>query len=109
MVAAEGAENGFRRKSKPALILRYFLDMNRSFQNLKAHLRPGAKVALVIGTNKTTLGGDEFVINTPKMLTDLAYRIGFEVLEVHTMDTYPRYDLHQKNSINEEKLVVLMA
>lgn len=109
LVAAEGAENGFRRKSKPALILRYFLDMNRSFQNLKAHLRPGAKVALVIGTNKTTLGGNEFVINTPKMLTDLAYRIGFEVLEVRTMDTYPRYDLHQKNSINEEKLVVLMA
>lgn len=99
--------NGFRRQNRPSLMYRYFRSMAEFFINVKRSLRPGARVALVVGTNRTVLGGQEYVIDTPNLLADVATHCGYARVDAHTMDTYPRYDLHQQNSIDAESLVVL--
>jgi len=107
--AAAGPGNGFRRVARPALVLRYFKCMATFFRNARKALRPGGCAALVVGTNRTILGGREFVIDTPRLLADVSVHAGFVRDEVRHMDTYQRYDLHQKNSIDSETLLVMRA
>src|SRR5439155_26710585 len=99
--------NGFRRMNRPALAYRYFRGMSEFFQNVKRHLRPGAKLAFVVGTNRTTVGGTEFTIDTPALLSLVAEHVGYELVETRAMDTYARYDLHKRNSITSEQLLLL--
>lgn len=99
--------NGFRRRNTPALVYRYFRDMARFFQSALPVLRPGAVAALVVGSNRTTLGNTEFSIDTPQLLAEVAEHCGFESVGAEVMDTYHRYDLHQKNSIIDEMLVLV--
>jgi site-specific DNA-methyltransferase (cytosine-N4-specific) len=107
--AASRPGNGFRRIARPALVLRYFKSMAAFFLNARRALRSGGRVALVVGTNKTTLGGREYVIDTPSLLIDVGVRAGFTREDAWPMDTYQRYGLHQKNSIDSEMLIVLRA
>lgn len=107
--AAAAPGNGFRRVARPALVYRYFKNMEGFFVNLRRALRPGGQVALVVGTNRTVLGGKEFVIDTPRLLAAVGESCGYSRVEERRMDTYQRYDLHQKNSINAEMLIVLRA
>jgi site-specific DNA-methyltransferase (cytosine-N4-specific) len=107
--AASGPGNGFRRINRPALFFRYFHDMSTFFERMKPSLKPNAKVAIVIGSNRTVLGGIEFHIDTPSLLLDVARQHGFELMEKVAMQTYQRYDMHQRNSINDETLLVLQA
>jgi hypothetical protein len=83
--------------------------MSRFFVNLKGMIKTGGKVALVVGPSKTTLSGNEYVIDTPRLLTLIGARHGFSSLMMVEMDTYQRYDLHQKNSIASEMLTVMQA
>lgn len=107
--AASRPGNGFRRVARPALVLRYFKSMAVFFRTVQRALRPGGRAALVVGTNRTTLGGKEFVIDTPRLLADVGVHAGLHRDDTRPMDTYPRYDLHQKNSIDSEMLIVLRA
>jgi Putative RNA methylase family UPF0020 len=101
------AGNGFRRRNTPALVYRYFRDMASVFDSILPVLRAGATAAFVVGANRTTLGGEEYCINTPMLLASIAERCGFVGLGCERMDTYQRYDLHQRNSINDEMLVLV--
>ena len=105
--AAEHPSNGFRRRNRPALAYRYFDGMAQFFLNVRKVLKRDGKVALVVGTNRTVLGGKEFQVDTPQLLCAIAKQCGFELIEQRSMDTYPRYELHQRNSINSERLIVL--
>jgi SAM-dependent methyltransferase len=104
--AAKKPGNGFRRRNTPALVYRYFRDMVFFFRSIQPALRPGAPVALVVGANRTTLAGTAFSIDTPRLLASVAHECGFDGISCEVMDTYQRYDLHQKNSINDEMLVL---
>jgi site-specific DNA-methyltransferase (cytosine-N4-specific) len=107
--SAYGPGNGFRRNNRPALAYRYFKNMAQFFSGLKNLVRPGGKVALVVGPSKTTLSGKEYVIDTPRLLTLIGKRYGLRPVLLAEMDTYQRYDLHQKNSIATEMLTVMQA
>jgi site-specific DNA-methyltransferase (cytosine-N4-specific) len=109
LAAASRQGNGFRRRNRPALLYRYFRNMAAFFANLRSTMRPGARVALVVGTNRTTLSGREYVIDTPRLLTLVGRHAGFDQATEYPMDTYQRYDLHQRNSIDREVLLVLTA
>ena len=91
----------------PALIYRYFSDMAQMFQNVHAVVRPSGIFALVVGRNRTELAGKSISIDTPKMLTDLACVIGWRARSYIELDTYQRFDMHQRNSINTECLILL--
>lgn len=107
--AASRPGNGFRRVARPALVLRYFKSMAAFFVNARRALRPGGKAALVVGTNRTVLGGREFLIDTPSLLADVGAQAGFAREVARPMETYQRYDLHQRNSIDSETLIILRA
>lgn len=99
--------DGFRRQNMPALLYRYFSDMARVFANVRSLVRPGGYFALVVGSNRTTLGGHAVTIDTPRLLKTIAEHAGWRPVELMRLDAYQRYDVHQKNSIRAEKLLLL--
>src|SRR5688572_31974935 len=50
-------EVGFRRRNLPALLTKYFIDMQQVFEGMRVVLRPGSPAYVVIG-NKHTIAGD---------------------------------------------------
>ena len=99
--------DGFRRRNMPALTHRYFQDMAVALRTLSGTVKPGGVCAMVVGQNSTTLGGTPLMIDTPSLLADVGSADGWSVRELIPFDTYPRFDLHHRNSIKAESLVLL--
>lgn len=104
---SRGNDCGFRRQNMPALLYRYFSDMSSVFDTLLPAIRPGGCAAFVVGPNRTTLGGKAVLIDTPRLLASIAEARGWHIAELLPLDTYQRYDVHQRNSITKETLVLL--
>jgi site-specific DNA-methyltransferase (cytosine-N4-specific) len=105
--ASLSPSDGFRRQATPMLIYRYFADMRRVFASLTKVLNKDARLAFVVGSTHTTLGGQRFDIDAPTGLANIAEDLGFSISEVIPLQTYQRYGLHQKNSIQAENLTIL--
>lgn len=101
------SQDGFRKKAVPLLLYRYFSDMKKMFQNVYSMMKPGAKYALVVGNNKTTIGGKLNVIDTPAMLVQIASNSGWHINKLLPLQTYQRYGLNAKNAITCETLILL--
>lgn len=100
-------KDGFRRQAVPALLYRYFSDMLKSFNSVRNAIKPNGIYCLVVGTNRTTLSGTEFNIDTPYFLSQLAKKAGWSIVELQTLNTYKRYGLHAINAVKGETLVIL--
>jgi site-specific DNA-methyltransferase (cytosine-N4-specific) len=100
-------EDGFRRQAVPILLYRYLSEMRDMFSNVAKLLKPSAPYALIVGHNRTSLGGKEFFIDTPNLLAELALSVGWSVDEIIPLDTYKRYGINSKNAINKESLILL--
>ena len=100
-------QDGFRKKAVPLLLYRYFADMQKMFCNVCNMMKPKAKYALVVGNNKTTIGGKLNVIDTPALLAQVASNCGWRIVELLPLQTYQRYGLNAKNAITCETLIVL--
>jgi site-specific DNA-methyltransferase (cytosine-N4-specific) len=109
LVAADHKDHGFRRRNKPALLYKYLSEMAETFDAVRKLLRQGGRYALVVGNNTTRLRGKVRVINTPELLALIGEARGWHLEEVTTLDTYPRYDIHQRNSIETERLLLFQA
>ena len=105
--ALDKENDGFRKQNTPALLYKYFLEMRSSFLNIREILDSNAYYAVVIGQNKSELGEQRFIIDTPNFLSTLAKSVGFNLVEEIPLDTYYRYDLHSNNSIRSESLLLL--
>ncbi|HEY73019.1 MAG TPA: site-specific DNA-methyltransferase [Thermoflexia bacterium] len=105
--AVNPEKDGFRRQNKPALTYQYFSEMAQMFEQVKCLLRPSAPFVLVVGSNRTKLGGRQFVIDTAHWLRTVAEQRGFRQVEVLELDTYQRYSVHQANSIRTETMLIL--
>ena len=99
--------NGFRRRNVPALTYRYFAQMASVLDSVHGTLKPGGSFSLIVGENRTRLGGEEFVIQTPRLLGDLAISRGWDIAELQPLDTYQRFDVHSRNSIRSESLLTM--
>jgi site-specific DNA-methyltransferase (cytosine-N4-specific) len=108
-LAFNESSDGFRRQNMPALTYQYCRDMSRMFHSVHQVVKGGAPFVLVVGRNKTRLGDQEFIIDTPKLLTSLAEQQGWEPQESVELDTYHRFDVHQVNSIRSETMLILKA
>ena len=104
---ADHQEHGFRKRNVPALVYKYFWQMSEMFEAVRKVMRKGGKYALLVGANRTTLRGEEILINTPQLLASVAASRGWSVDEMLSFETYHRYAVHQKNSIRGEVLVIL--
>ena len=102
-----GDDDGFRRKAVPSLLYRYFSDMTCTFTTVKRVIKHDGIYALVVGTNRTTLGGTQFNIDTPRFLARIAEHQGWSILELLPLQTYKRYGLHSANAVQDEILIVL--
>lgn len=100
-------KDGFRRQAVPSLLYRYLVSMRDMFVALLPMMAPGAPFALVVGHNRTTLSGTLFDIDTPALLKAVAEDAGWSHSESVELQTYQRYDLHQKNSVKAETLLLL--
>lgn len=99
--------DGFRKQAVPVLLYRYFVDMKYMFVNTLTVTRKGGKFGLIVGKNKTTIGGTKYLIDTPQLLSLLAKDCGWNVNELFPLQTYKRYGINSKNAINSETLIVL--
>jgi site-specific DNA-methyltransferase (cytosine-N4-specific) len=107
--ALDSHSDGFRRKNVPALLYKYLCDMSMVFGQVQQLLRTEGPFALVVGRNRTRLGGKEHVIDTPRLLAEIAEQVGYTVDLFEELDTYQRYDRHKLNSITSETLLVLRS
>lgn len=101
------SDDGFRRQAMPHVVYRYFYDMKLMFINVSKMLKKNGSFNLVVGHNKTTLGGRVFDLDTPSYLLKIAESIGWEIQNNRFLETYKRYDLHKSNSINIESLITV--
>ena len=99
--------DGFRRRAVPLLLYRYFSSMKKSFKAVKALMKSGAPYGLIVGHNRTTIGGVQHEINTPAHLASLAVAEGWQVDELIPLQTYRRYGYHVSNAVSAETLIIL--
>jgi site-specific DNA-methyltransferase (cytosine-N4-specific) len=99
--------HGFRRRNMPALIFKYFWQMGEMFKSVKKVIKKKGKYALLIGANKTTLKDIEILIDTPRLLSSIAEAKGWVIEETLSFETYQRFDVHKRNSIQNETLLIL--
>lgn len=101
-------QDGFRKQHTPFLLYKYFAEMSQMFNSVHRMLKDGAKYCLVVGYNKTNIGGEQ-KIDTPQLLAEEAKLQGFKLEEIVPLETYQRYGLHAKQAITGEALIILKA
>lgn len=103
---------GFRKQRTPALLYKYFLDMKQVGHQLSDLVRPGGRLALVIGDN-TVSGprGSTIAVPTGDLLAELLARTGF----TPTADLSKRLTsfgasstVHQRNAMADERVLVFI-
>lgn len=107
LTKAVSSTDGFRRREVPFLLYRYLVDMKRMFANVAKMVKTDAPFALVVGHNRTTLGGTLFYIDTPYLLSKIAQTCGWRHEETIPLETYRRYGLNKQNAIVKESMVIL--
>lgn len=92
---------GFRKQNMPALMTRYLLDMGAALKNVHTVCKAGAEAMIVIGDNRTLLGGESLRIPTTDLVEDVAVAAGFKSVERIDISVTTENMLHQKNAITE--------
>lgn len=105
--ALDESKDGFRRQNVPALLYKYLVEMGQMFRQVNGILKEDAPYAMIVGQNRTRLGGEEFIIDTPSLLSVLAEANGFRLRDSVELNTYHRFHVHQANSIRTETLLIL--
>ena len=98
---AKDTDAGFRKQAVPALLVRYLVDMTVALQNVHSVCRKGAQAMIVIGNNRTEVGGTTLRIPTTDLVEDIAEAAGFERMERIDISVTTENLLHQKNAITE--------
>lgn len=98
---AKDTDAGFRKQAVPALLMRYLVDMSAALQNVHSVCRRGAQAMIVIGDNRTEIGGSSLRIPTTDLVEDIAEAAGFERMERIDISVTTENMLHQKNAITE--------
>ncbi len=98
-------EVGFRRRNLPALLTKYFIDMQQVFDGMKAVLRPGSPAYVVIGNNHTIAGGERIEIETASLLVDIASEVGMKSERRIPMEMLVSRDIFKKNAVASEEIL----
>jgi len=101
------ANVGFRRRNMPALLLRFFQDMNAILDKCRCVLRPGGEAMFVIGDNRMRVDGEYERIPTSDFLQDIALAQGFELAERIDISVTTENLVHVKNAITQNVVLRL--
>lgn len=97
---------GFRRHAVPYSLANYMVSMMGVLTELYDVESANARNYWVLGPNKVSLDGEWFFIDTPSLVGELAEHVGYKNVSLETVQAYPRYNIHSKNSINKESILV---
>lgn len=97
---ALGKDSGFERQYGKVTKL-YFGGMARHFAELRRILRPGAKLAYVVGDQASYL---RVMIRTGQLLADIAAKLGYEVVDIDLFRT--RLATSTKEQLREEVVIL---
>ena len=100
---------GFRRKNMPALLLRFFQDMNLALKNCHTALRTGGKAMIVIGDNRIRIDNEYERIPTTDFMVEIACSNNFELLERIDISVTTENMVHVKNAITKNVVLSLSA
>ena len=95
-----GKTSGFEKQYAKVVRL-YFGGMARHLSELRALLRPGAKLAYVVGDQASYF---RIMIRTGQLLAEVAERLGYEVLDIDLFRT--RFSTATKEHLREEVLLL---
>ncbi|MCY4060906.1 MAG: DNA methyltransferase [Chloroflexi bacterium] len=95
-----GKTSGFEKQYAKVVRL-YFGGMARHLSDLRALLRPGAKLAYVVGDQASYF---RIMIRTGQLLAEVAERLGYEVLDIDLFRT--RFSTATKEHLREEVLLL---
>ena len=95
-----GKTSGFEKQYSKVVRL-YFGGMARHLADLRTLLRPGAKLAYVVGDQASYF---RIMIRTGQILAEVAERLGYEVLDIDLFRT--RFSTATKEQLREEVLLL---
>jgi DNA modification methylase len=98
---------GFRRKNMPALLLRFFRDMDTVIHKCCRVLRPGGEAMLVVGDNQMQIDGSYERIPTTDFVEAIACTRGLELVERIDISVTTENLVHAKNAIRENVVLRL--
>lgn len=98
---------GFRRKNMPALLQRFFQDMEGVLSNCSRVLRSGGEAMIVIGDNRMRVGSDYERIPTTDYVQDIAVACGMDMVERIDISVTTENLVHIKNAITENVVLRL--
>ena len=101
------ANVGFRRKNMPALLARFFRDMNLALEKCWRIMRHGAEAMIVIGDNRLRIDADYERIPTTDLVQDIAVSKGFSLAERIDISVTTENLIHIKNAITKNVVLRL--
>ncbi|GBE22301.1 MAG TPA: hypothetical protein ENH00_03245 [Actinobacteria bacterium] len=103
---------GFRKQRTPALLYKYFRDMQQVGIQLADLIRPGGHLALVIGENTVSgPGGSTITVPSADILAELLARAGFTPkadLSKRLTSFGAPSTVHQRNAMADERVLVFV-
>ena len=103
------ADVGFRRKNMPALLLRFFEDMDRAIGNCRVVLRTDGEAMVVIGDNRMRVNNEYERIPTTDFVEAIAIHNGFQLVERIDISVTTENLVHIKNAITKNVVLRLAA
>lgn len=97
---------GFRRENMPALLLRYFVDIQSTLYQVKRVLKVGGRAYYVVGDSRTKVGEAWTQIATCDHISAVASHIGLRVLTPIEIDVTTERMLHLKNAITKNEVLI---
>jgi len=97
---------GFRRDNMPALLWRYFIDIQNTLKQVKRVLKVGARAYYVVGDSRTKVGETWTQIATCDHVSAVAAHIGLKVLTPIEIDVTTERMLHLKNAITKNEVLI---
>ena len=102
------AQVGFRRKNKPSLLYRYFMDMRTAMLQMYRLLKKDGICIIIIGDNVTTAGNAkcQIPIHTAQYLRLIAESIGFQTVEEIPITVSRENVAHFRHAITKNKILI---
>jgi hypothetical protein len=98
---------GFRRKNTAALLYKYFIDMGQGINQISKVLKRNKFAFIIVGNNRTTAGNETIKIPTSDFIGLIAEKNNFKVLDKVELTVQKSYQIHSKNSINSESILIM--
>jgi site-specific DNA-methyltransferase (cytosine-N4-specific) len=100
---------GFRRRNLPALLAKYFLDMQKVLTSINLIVNHGGHVFIVVGDNHTIAHERRIDIQTAKLIDILGESVGMQLVESIPMDMLTPRDIFKRNAVASEHIVHLQV